>query len=149
MALEAELRNASGGGVRLVLPQTYMNRSGEVLEDMSADGGEDDLVVVYDDVDLPVGLLRIRKDGGSGGHRGVASVIEHCGTRFVRVRVGVGRPAEHQDTAEYVLAPLSEHDREQLAGGIGRAVAAVGCILANGVDVAMNRFNGAPAAVGS
>ena len=131
-----------GEEVRLVLPQTYMNRSGEALEHLVTAPAGENLVVVYDDVDLPVGSMRIRLGGGPGGHRGVASVIERCDADFVRLRIGVGRPPEGQDTADFVLEPLVGDERKQLLGGVERGVDAVECILADGLDIAMNRFNG-------
>ena len=140
------------GGARetvLVMPQSFMNRSGDALRSLAPQAVAEDLVVVYDDVDLPVGGVRVRKTGGSGGHRGVSSVIDHFGRDFVRVRVGVGRPAEDQDTAEYVLEPMDATAREQLAGGVDRAAEAVRAVLSDGADFAMNRFNGAQASVES
>lgn len=130
-----------GEEVALVLPQTYMNRSGSALVGLLESPPEEALVVVYDDVDLPAGALRIRRDGRAGGHRGVESVIAACGASFVRVRVGVGRPPEDVDTADYVLAPLTREEGEQLAGAVVRAADAVECILAEGVQTAMSRFN--------
>ncbi len=145
-----EARYGTGADcVRLVLPQSYMNRSGSALRELGADAAAEDLLVVFDDVDLPEGSVRVRKSGGAGGHRGVASVVEHFGRDFIRVRVGVGRPSEGEDTADYVLQPLTPQARAGLADGIDRAAAAVLCALTEGADVAMNRFNGAPASAES
>ncbi len=129
---------------RLVLPQGFMNRSGNVLRDLVDDASGEDFVAVYDDVDLPVGALRVRGRGGSGGHRGVASIIEECGADFIRVRVGVGRPPENSDTADYVLADLSEGELEELVPAVERAADAVECVLEAGLVKAMNHFNGDP-----
>jgi peptidyl-tRNA hydrolase, PTH1 family len=131
-----------GEEIELVLPQTYMNRSGSALSGLVESPVGENLVVVYDDVDLPVGALRIRRGGGAGGHRGVESIIETCGPSFVRVRVGVGRPPQGVETADYVLAEISSDQREPLADAAERAADAVVCVLADGVQVAMNRFNG-------
>ncbi len=138
-----------GENVRLLLPQTFMNRSGTVLAGMFAEAAGENLVVAYDDVDLPIGSVRIRQRGGSGGHRGVASVIEACGVEFARVRVGVGRPPEGIETSVYVLSRMEQEDREALAVGVVRGVDAVECILKDGVAAAMNRFNGSPSALPS
>ncbi len=139
------IRRDSDGEVRLVLPQCYMNRSGEALVGLVEPPLEETLIVVYDDVDLPTGTLRIRCGGGAGGHRGVASVIDNCGSEFVRLRVGVGRPDEGRDTAEFVLAELSSAEREELMDSVDRGTDAIECLLDQDVEAAMNRFNGARA----
>lgn len=145
------LRNASpalrlgqgvgaGHPVLLAEPQTYMNRSGEALAQYPR-GADDALMVVYDDIDLPSGRIRVRERGGSAGHRGVASIVEHFGGEFVRVRVGIGRPPEGDDAAAYVLAPMSAPELEILRADVERAGDAVGCIVCHGPQVAMDRFN--------
>lgn len=138
-----------GKDVRLVLPQTYMNRSGIALASMFDPPRANEIVLVYDDVDLSVGAVRIRRSGGSGGHRGVSSVIEGYGHEFVRVRIGVGRPPESMDTAAFVLAPMSEIERNEQAIGVMRGAEAVKCIVTDGVDVAMRNYNGHPPALPS
>jgi len=146
----AEARGSfEGKDVRLVLPQTYMNRSGTALASMSDPPHVNEIVLVYDDVDLSVGAVRIRRTGGSGGHRGVSSVIEAYGHGFVRVRIGVGRPPESMDTAAFVLAPMSELEHREQAVGVIRGAEAVKCIVADGVDVAMRNYNGHPPALPS
>ncbi len=144
LAVIGERADAQGPTV-LVAPQTYMNRSGEAVAGLLDAPADEDLVVVYDDVDLEPGALRIRRSGGAGGHRGVESMIECCGAGFTRVRVGIGRPPEGMDTADYVLAELEESERADWMNGIGRAADSVECLLDDGVQTAMNRFNGAPA----
>jgi PTH1 family peptidyl-tRNA hydrolase len=118
-----------------------MNHSGEILAAALRDYKPEALVVVYDDVDLPFGRLRVRRGGGAGGHRGVASVIDSCGREFARVRLGVGRPPASIDTADFVLLPLDEAERVALADMVDRAANAVECLVEDGVEVAMNRFN--------
>ncbi len=132
----------AGGGEKTLLlaPQTFMNRSGMALDGL--DEKEEGLIVIYDDVDLPAGELRIRRSGGAGGHRGVASVIEHCGAAFSRVRIGVGRPPEGSETADFVLAELDVGERADWLSGIDRAADSVECVLDEGIQTAMNRFNG-------
>lgn len=139
-ALEG-IAHFAGEEVRLLLPQTYMNRSGAALAGVFDGAPEGHLVVVHDDVDLPEGTVRVRARGGSGGHRGVSSVIETCGPEFVRVRVGVGRPPQGSDTADFVLAEIPADTWGSFRSGIELAADAIECVLADGVATAMNRFN--------
>lgn len=142
---DGRARRARGGyadqPVQLVEPLVYMNRSGEVLEDLTP---EDHVVAVFDDLDLPVGRLRIRPRGGTGGHRGLASMVTRLGETFTRVRVGVGRPPLGVSAADYVLAPLDDADRRALAGAAERACQAIECLITEGPAAAMNRFNSTP-----
>ena len=102
----------------------------------------DDLIVIHDDLDLEPGRLRIKQAGGDGGHNGIKSVIEALGTaQFVRLKLGVGRPAPGQDSAEYVLEQVSRDERAILDPCIERAVDALECWLHRGTAVAMNQFN--------
>ena len=125
-------------------PQTFMNRSGVAVREILADyrGTADDLVVVYDDLDLPLGRIRIRPQGSAGGHRGILSIQEHlAGALFCRVRVGIGRPPEGMDAVDYVLEPFSAGERDGLGDIIERAAASLECILTDGVERAMGQFN--------
>ncbi len=148
LEVDADGRARRGAGrhaehpVQLVQPLVYMNCSGEVLAPLAAD---DHVIAVFDDLDLPIGRLRIRLRGGAGGHRGVASMIERLGDEFSRVRVGVGRPPEGMAAADYVLAPLAVDDRLQLTDTAERACAAIESIITEGPALAMSRFNAAPA----
>jgi PTH1 family peptidyl-tRNA hydrolase len=135
--------------VALLAPQTFMNRSGaavaEAVRELSLDDPESDLLVVFDDVDLPFGRLRLRASGGAGGHRGLADVLLHLDRRDVpRLRFGVGRPPGSLETADHVLAPFSEAEAEQLPAAIGRATEAAVAALRDGVTAAMNVFNREP-----
>ncbi|HJY87198.1 MAG TPA: aminoacyl-tRNA hydrolase [Candidatus Acidoferrales bacterium] len=134
----------AGKKVLLVKPQTFMNVSGlavrELLGRFESDPAE--MIAIYDDVALPWGYLRIRKRGSAGGHKGLKSLIGALGTdEFVRVRLGV-RP-EHPvgDLAAYVLSPMSRDQLEVAGEMVEQAAEAVGVILAEGVERAMNRFN--------
>jgi len=132
--------------VLLVKPRTFMNESGQAVGPLARwhhlDGRA--ILLVYDDVDLPLGTIRVRARGGSGGHRGVASVLTALGGEDVaRVRVGIGR-GESQDTAEYVLSPFRADEEPVLRDALDRAVAAVMCCVERGVDRAMNEFNAEP-----
>ena len=130
-----------------VKPQTYMNRSGEPVKDLLRrfHATADDVVVVYDDLDLPFGRIRIRPKGSAGGHRGVLSVMEElAGASFYRVRVGIGRPPQGVDPVDYVLQPFEAEETGALGGVISRAAEAVMCLLREGSQLAMERFNRAP-----
>lgn len=132
----------SGNTVVIVKPQTYMNRSGDALRELIARGiiEASGVIAAYDDCDLPLGRLRIRKNGGSGGHRGVASIIEALGTKeFPRIRLGIGRPAG--DTADYVLSPFSPEEEAPVREMLAKAQEALAAIITEGLDAAMNRFN--------
>lgn len=140
----------AGDRVALAKPQTYMNLSGHAVVGLLGwyKLPPEQLIVVYDDKDLPPGRLRIRPDGSHAGHKGMGSVIESLGTRQVsRVRVGIGRPAEEQRGDErqigYVLAPFSKEEKLLIEEALDRAADAVEVIIADGVEAAMQRFNGA------
>jgi PTH1 family peptidyl-tRNA hydrolase len=135
----------------LVEPQTYMNRSGEALAELDVSAPDDHMLVVHDDLDLPAGNLRIRQHGGSGGHRGVASIVERYGMEFVRVRVGIGRPPAGVVVSDHVLNPPAADEQAVLQESIARACAAIESVLGDGLATAMNRFNVrlVPAANGS
>ena len=131
----------------LAKPQTYMNHSGvaaaALVKRFGARGS--DLVVAYDDLDLPFGRLRIRCGGSAGGHRGLASVLHHLADRdFVRVRMGIGRPPAGVDAVEYVLSRFSSEEWEglhELDGVLSRAAEAVEAIASKGPVWAMENFN--------
>lgn len=128
----------------LALPQTFMNRSGDPVRRLLAFTGAEpsSLVVAHDDMDLPLGRLRLRIGGGAGGHRGIASILEHLGgADFVRLKIGVGRPPEGVPAEAYVLQEFAVAERELLAGALERAEAAVETLLARGLTAAMNACN--------
>jgi PTH1 family peptidyl-tRNA hydrolase len=131
--------------VILAKPQTYMNDSGRSVNallrfykiDPSA------LVVVYDDLDLPFGTVRIRPEGSAGGHKGMTSIIQRLGRQdFPRIRLGIGRPPGRMDPADYVLHDFSPAEQPVLLQVYDRAVAALEAILRDGVISAMNTYNG-------
>lgn len=133
----------AGEEVVLLKPQTFMNLSGEAVSEASAfyKIPATSMIVAYDDCDLPLGRLRVRKDGGSGGHRGVNSIIASAGSRdFPRVRLGVGRPP-HGDTANYVLSPFAKEEMSALDEMLRRAIESLEVIITGGIDQAMNKFN--------
>ena len=131
--------------VVLLKPQTFMNVSGDAVGRARRDLGLEpaEIVVVYDDLDLPVGRIRVRASAGAGGHHGVESVIEVLGSRdFPRVRIGIGKP-EVGETVDYVLSPPAAQESEILEASVERAADAVEVVLGEGVARAMSRFNGA------
>jgi len=134
-------------GRRLVLakPQTYMNRSGTSAASLLRfyKTPLSQFLVAYDDVDLPLGTLRLRPDGGSAGQKGMASIIERIGTQnFPRLRLGIGRPPGRMDAAAYVLQDFTAAEREVLEPTLERAVDAVLLFVTEGLNAAMNRYNG-------
>jgi PTH1 family peptidyl-tRNA hydrolase len=139
--------SVAGERVGLLAPATFMNRSGEAIALALAalpiaDPGAD-LLVVFDDADLPLGRLRLRAHGSSGGHNGLADVLERLATEAVpRLRFGIGRPLEPRDTVDFVLEPFAPAEEVLLAEALPRAADAVACFVAEGSAVAMNRFNG-------
>jgi PTH1 family peptidyl-tRNA hydrolase len=129
------------GDVLLVEPQMYMNLSGRALAQLPLPVTAADLIVMHDDLDLECGRVRIKRGGGSAGHRGVESIAASYGPEFIRVRIGVGRPPAGDDAAAYVLSPFAECERATIAAAVSRAADAVECILRHGLEVAMNRCN--------
>jgi PTH1 family peptidyl-tRNA hydrolase len=130
--------------VLLMKPQTYMNLSGRSVSAACTDLDIplEHLVVVYDDVDLSLGRIRVRRGGGAGGHRGVASIIEEAGgVDFPRVRIGVGRPPEGTAVDRFVLGPVAAAEDGPLEEAVVRAADAVCAIVLDGVAAAMQRFN--------
>jgi peptidyl-tRNA hydrolase, PTH1 family len=102
----------------------------------------DDLILVHDDLDLEPGRLRIKQSGGHGGHNGIKSVIEALGTaQFVRLKIGIGRPAPGQDAAEYVLEPVTQEEMNVIEPCLERAVDALEVLIHRGTEIAMNQFN--------
>ncbi len=144
--MKARVAEGRIGSRRVILakPQTFMNLSGKAVHRLSQthEIRPEYILVVYDDLDLPLGRLRLRPEGGSGGHKGMRSIIELLGTQaFPRLRVGIGRPPGRLDPAEYVLQPFDEQQKSLVAEAVARAVGAVECWLAEGIVAAMDRFN--------
>ena len=134
-----------GIDVVLAKPQTFMNLSGESVSRLMHlfRLGPEDLIVIHDDMDLPPGKLRIRSDGGSGGHKGMKSIIEVLGNENItRVRIGIGKPTEPDfDGADYVLSRISGDDTKIVEDSVNLAVEAVYCLVRYGVERAMNEYN--------
>ena len=130
--------------VALAKPRSFVNNSGEAVGFLLARYKTQpaDLLVVYDDLDLSPGTLRIRATGGSGGHNGMKSIIEAAGTQDIpRVRIGIGRPPADVDEVDYVLGEMSPEEQSQADASVERAAQAAVCVLTEGIDAAMDRFN--------
>lgn len=135
------------GGERVVLmkPLSFMNLSGGPIQETAnyfKIDPETEMIVIYDDIDLEPGQLRIRKKGSAGGHNGIKDIIRRLGTdNFLRIKVGVGAKPKDWDLADHVLGRFADSERKLVDEAIVRAADAVEMILANGVDAAMNRYN--------
>ena len=136
-------------GVKVVLakPQTYMNLSGESVAELVnyyKMDPEEEMIVIYDDISLAPGNLRIRKKGSAGGHNGIKNIIAHLGTQeFPRVRIGVGEKPARMDLADYVLGHFPKEEAETMTTAFKDGAAAVVDMMTEGVEAAMNHFNGA------
>lgn len=135
----------SGEKVILLKPLTYMNLSGECVGP-AADYYKvepENVIILFDDISLDVGRIRIRKKGSAGGHNGIKSIIAHLGSEnFLRLKFGVGDKPKEMDLADYVLGRFSSQDEATVSEGIKRACEAVECMIGEGCDVAMNKYNG-------
>jgi len=135
-----------GRNLILQMPLTYMNESGCAVGPLSRRLGiaPEEILVISDDMDLPLGRLRLRKGGADGGHNGLKSVIAHLGSaNFLRLRIGIGHPAPGK-VVDYVLTGFTGEEQQLFSGSIARAAEAVMTILSAGMTTAMNRFNAAP-----
>lgn len=130
--------------VILVKPLTYMNESGRAIGPLLSwyKLSASDLIVVHDDMDIPAGTVRIRPKGSAGGHNGMKSVLYHVqDEKFARVRIGIGRPPQGWSVVKHVLSKFSSDDFEKITEAVNYLLPAVECIVTDGVDMAMNRYN--------
>lgn len=138
------LAHRGGEDVLLAEPKTFMNRSGTAVR-AALEGkgiGADRLVVVYDDLDIPLGEIRVRKSGRPGTHKGMISITGEIGTDdFARVRIGIGPCPAGRDAADYVLEPFRKTERADLERGLDQAAGALEMVLEGGIERAMTRFN--------
>ena len=128
----------------LVKPQTFMNESGRAVGSIlrGSYAGIADLIVIHDELDLPLGTVRVKIGGGHGGHNGLRSLIEHLGSPdFIRIRIGIGRPDPGWEPADFVLSPFRPEERELAGQATARAAEAVRSIITEGLARAMNQFN--------
>jgi len=134
----------AGEDVALVLPQAYMNLSGNAVGELFRGGvkGVKDLVVICDDINLELGKIRLKKQGSSGGHKGLESIIHTLGTSdFARLRVGIATEVHKGDITNYVLSPFRRKEMRNVAHAIVLAKDAVEAMIEKGIDTAMNKFN--------
>ena len=125
-------------------PLTYMNKSGVAVKKLikALDIPLDHLVVVHDDLDLACGRMKIKEGGGHGGHKGVQSIIEELGSAdFLRVKVGIGKPPDPEEGADYVLSRFAADERALIKESVEQAAEAIEAIIVSGKDQAMNRYN--------
>ena len=133
-------------GMRVILakPQTYMNLSGESIREI-ADFYKiepENIIIIYDDISLDVGQLRIRKKGSAGGHNGIKNIIAHLGTQeFPRIKVGIGNKPEGWDLADYVLSKYSKAEQEALEEASEGVIGSVKLMLMDDIEAAMNKYN--------
>ena len=134
----------AGARCLIMKPQTYMNLSGEAVQEAARfyKIPADRVLVIYDDVSLPVGKLRVRPSGSAGGHNGIKNIIAHLGTQdFPRIKIGAGAPEEKEGMIDWVIGVPSQKEREILLEAFKRAIQAAECVIAHGCQKAMNDFN--------
>jgi len=126
--------------ILLVKPMTYMNLSGEIFNYINPEDF-DDIIVVYDDVSIPLGKIRIRKKGSDGGHNGLKSIISYIGEQFPRIRIGVGPKPKEIDLVNFVLSEFSNKELVILDKILNLAIEALNCIITEGINKAMSKYN--------
>lgn len=139
-----EKSRIEGEEIILLKPQTYMNLSGVCIREFANfyKIPASNILVIYDDMDIEISEIKIRKKGNSGSHNGMKSIVENLGTiEFPRIRIGIGKPMQNEDKIKFVIGKLSNKTKEELEKGVTKAVEAVTEILKNGIDTAMNKFN--------
>ena len=134
----------NGEKIILIKPQTYMNLSGEAVRDFKNfyKVNPENIIIIYDDLDIEPGMMKIRKKGGPGTHNGMKSVVHELQTEdFPRIRIGIGNPEYKNDLLNYILTKIPEEDYKVLENSIKNAANAIEEIIKNSIDSAMNRFN--------
>ena len=130
--------------VLLVKPKTFMNLSGKSVKSLVRryKATANDIVVIHDDLDLPLGKIRLYHNGGSGGHKGVESITDELDSRdFLRIRIGIGRPPEDKDPVDYVLSDFRPDEKPVVESAVDKVGEAIVCLLTEGIEMAMNVFN--------
>jgi len=133
----------AGRPVILAKPQTFMNLSGEAVGALARfyKIAPEALLVVYDELDIPFGAIRLREKGGAGGHNGMRSIIQHLGQEFARLRLGIGRPPGRMDPAAYVLQDFGRDELPAVGDMLATAVEAIESFVRDGIQLTMNRYN--------
>ncbi len=134
----------AGRPALIAKPQTFMNLSGEAVRSLMGYYRIpiERLLVIYDELDIPFGVIRLREKGGPGGHNGMRSIIQHMGSDFARLRLGIGRPPGRMDPAAYVLQDFGRDELPVVSQMLTAAVEAVESFIADGINLTMTRFNG-------
>lgn len=130
--------------ILLVKPLTYMNNSGECVGPLMRwyKLEPEDIMAAHDDMDIPIGTIRIRKKGSAGGHNGIKSLLSHIGSEnFCRLRIGIGRPQPGWSVINHVLAKFNDQEQKEIGDAIKQLIPAVECMVLEGPDMAMNKFN--------
>lgn len=133
-----------GQKVILLKPQTFMNLSGQAIKEASQfyNIEPENIIVIYDDIDIEKGKIKLRKKGGAGSHNGMKSVVQELNSNnFIRIRIGIGQPEFKSDMINYVIGKVPEEEQKMLQNGTHKAAEAIEEILKNGIDIAMNKFN--------
>lgn len=133
-----------GEKVLLAMPQTFMNLSGESVRELVDfyKVEQDEIIIIYDDISLDVGKLRVRAQGSAGGHNGIKSIISHLGSqKFPRIRIGIGDKPDKMDLADYVLGHFLEEEEPLVREGLKEASRACEIIITDGIEAAMNQIN--------
>ncbi len=135
-----------GREVRLLKPSTFMNRSGNAVKSLCAylKIPPESVMVAHDDLDLPVGTVRLKRGGGAGGHNGLKDVIAHLGREFFRLRIGVGHPGRPNEVIDYVLMPPGRDENRSIRGSIEEAADVIPVLLGQGEQPAMHRLHTRP-----
>ena len=139
-----QIMTFAGARCLVMKPQTYMNLSGEAVREAAQfyKIPPEQVLVIYDDVSLPVGKLRVRPSGSAGGHNGIKNIIAHLGTQdFPRIKIGTGAPGENGDMIDWVIGVPSQGEKKVLLEAFQRAIEAAACVVEHGCQKAMNEFN--------
>jgi PTH1 family peptidyl-tRNA hydrolase len=144
---KAKYADGTLGGKRILIakPQTFMNLSGSSVQGLATfyQIPPKNIIVIFDDLDLPLGTLRIRSKGGSGGHKGLTDIIQRLGTQDIpRIRFGIGRPPDRMDPAAYVLRRFDPDELAIVTPTVNRVIQTIEAWLSEGIEIAMNRYNG-------
>lgn len=144
---EVSRATLAAGDLWLLKPMTYMNLSGEFVRTFAAyhNIAPEDVLIVYDELAIPLGKIRLRKQGSAGGQKGMLSIIQHFGTENVaRLRIGIGPQPERMDASAFVLGKFNKSEENELDAALALAAEAVSAVRETGIDMAMNRYNPAP-----
>lgn len=139
---KADALISESSDITLAKPQTFMNESGKSVQELLKNKNEPLLIVIHDDIDIPLGKIKFSKDSGAGGHKGVDSIIQHLGhNHFIRLKIGIGAEGEKVKAEEVVLKKITPEEQEVLDGAIITSVKALDYLLKEGLDKTMNEYH--------